>query len=125
MKKIFVIACLLGLTSVILGAAGDHLLEGRLTPNIAERFAVALHYHQLYSIVLLALSLYGMEEARGRVFTVAAGAFLAGTLIFSGSLYLSIFLSLPAFTFGTPVGGITLMAGWIALAAYGLCRVRA
>lgn len=121
---LLIAAALLGLSSVILGAAGDHMLEGLLTPDIQERFDVALRYHQLYSLVLLALGLYQAHEIRGRLFIASGLLFLTGLLIFSGTLYLSIFLALPALTYGTPVGGGMLMAGWLVLAIYGLCRAQ-
>ena len=116
---VFIATCIIGLLSVAMGAAGDHLLEGYLTPEIRERFTVALHYHQLYSAVLLAIGLFAMTTPRGKIFTAAQYLFLFGILIFSGSLYLSIFFAAPVFTFGTPLGGVMLMAGWATLAVYG------
>ena len=106
MKWIVVSAALLGLASVIMGAAGDHLLEGRLTAKATEQLSVALQYHQLYSIILLCVGLYGLTQERQKFLMVICLTFLAGILIFSFSLYLSVFLSLPTLTFGTPVGGI-------------------
>ena len=119
-STLLIAAALLGLSSVMLGAAGDHMLDGLLTPDIRERFDVALRYHQLYSLVLLALGLYQAHEPRGRLFMTSSLLFLTGLLIFSGTLYLSIFLAAPVLTYGTPVGGLMLMGGWLVLAIYGL-----
>jgi uncharacterized membrane protein YgdD (TMEM256/DUF423 family) len=118
MKWVVVSAALLGLASVIMGAAGDHMLEGRLTAQATEQISVALRYHQLYSIVLLCVGLYGLTQERQKFLMAICLTFLAGILIFSFSLYLSVFLSLPILTFGTPVGGILLMAGWGLTAFY-------
>lgn len=102
-----------------MGAAGDHALAHFIAGPVADRWRVALQYHQLYSIVLLALSLYGLSsKASGKLFKFSLAVFLAGTLFFSGSLYLSIFLKLEYLTYLTPVGGSLLMAGWLSLALY-------
>ncbi|MGZ9109234.1 MAG: DUF423 domain-containing protein [Micavibrio sp.] len=119
MKWIVISAALLGLTSVIMGAARDHMLESRLTAQAAEQISVALRYHQLYSVILLCVGLYGLTQESQRFLTAICLTFLTGILIFSGSLYLSVFLFLPILTFGTPVGGILLMAGWLLLATWG------
>lgn len=105
MKSIVIIAALLGFSSVVMGAAGDHLLEANMAADLAERYAVALRYHQLYSVVLLALGFYGFQATRGKLYLMTCAIFIAGTIVFSGSLYLSTFLNLPALTYGTPCGG--------------------
>lgn len=120
MKWIVVIAALLGLSSVIMGAAGDHLLEGHLSARSAEHFAVALRYHQLYSLILLSISLYGLNRDHQKTLMMSCLSFLIGVIIFSGSLYGSVFIALPLLTAGTPVGGILLMGGWLLMAIYGI-----
>jgi uncharacterized membrane protein YgdD (TMEM256/DUF423 family) len=119
MKWLIVSAAFLGLASVIMGAASAHILEDRLTAQATEQVSVALQYHQLYSIILLCVGLYGLTQERQKFLMAICLTFLAGILIFSGSLYLSVFLSLPILTFGTPVGGTLLMAGWLLLAIWG------
>lgn len=120
MKWIVVIAGILGLSSVVMGAASDHLLEGHLSPQAAGQIEVALRYHQLYSLVLLALGLYGVRSRTSGMLKAACLTFLTGVVIFSGSLYLSVFLNVPALTFGTPCGGVLLMIGWGLVAGFGL-----
>lgn len=117
MKWIFPLICLSGFLSVLLGAAGDHLLQSQLSGDISERWDVALRYHQLYSVVLLCLCLYGHAVNQlSRFYTACVMLFLSGLLLFCGSLYLSIFMQMDALTRLTPVGGILLMAGWLLLA---------
>lgn len=119
MKWIVVIAAMLGLSSVIMGAVGDHLLERRLTAQSAEYVAVALRYHQLYSIILLSIALYGLHQENQKILMAASLTFLAGIVIFSGSLYGSAFADLSILTAGTPIGGLLLMTGWILIAVHG------
>lgn len=122
MKWAVIAAAFLGLSSMIMGAASDHILEGRLTAQAVEQIEVALRYHQLYSIAFLCISLYALQQERSKILTAICLAFLSGITIFSGSLYLSVFLSLPILTYGTPLGGVLLMIGWLLLAAWGIRR---
>ena len=120
MKRLFAFAAFLGFTSVIIGATGDHALSGIMDATMTERFDVALRYHQINSVLLLALGLYALARDTGRLFRAACAMLAAGAFIFSLSLYLSIFLSAPLLVCGTPVGGMLLMAGWGLLIVWGL-----
>jgi uncharacterized membrane protein YgdD (TMEM256/DUF423 family) len=111
------LAALTGFLSVALGAAGDHL-AGMIRNQHA--FETALRYNQLYSILLVMLALYAPPPAR--LLDFARAAFMAGTLTFCGSLYALAFTGLAALGMLTPLGGLTLMAGWLLLAAYGIKR---
>ena len=51
-------------------------------------------------------------------------AFVLGTILFSGNLYLRAFTGSTALSFVTPIGGITLMVGWLLLVWYGLKQRR-
>ena len=113
MRLIVVAAAFLGLTSVMLGAVGDHLLMGKLTAETAETFDIALRYHQLYSILIFVMALYGLKELAGTLYRLSCIFFLAGIIIFSGSLYLSLWIDLGPLRFGTPIGGMMIMGGWV------------
>ena len=52
----------------------------------------------------------------GRALRIAGGLLLAGTLLFSGSLYLLVLTGTRALASLTPFGGIAFMLGWLALA---------
>lgn len=119
MKWFLFSASITGFLAVLMGAAGDHALAHFIAGPVVDRWHIALQYHQLYSIVLLALSLYGLSsKASEKLFKFSMAALLAGMLFFSGSLYLSIFLKLEYLTYLTPVGGSLLMVGWVSLALY-------
>ena len=117
MRWIALAGAVLGLTSVMLGAAGDHLLAGKLTPEIAHTFDVALRYHQLYAILIFCMGLYGHKEMPTKIYRLACLLFLAGIVIFSGSLYANLWMDLGQLSLGTPVGGVMLMCGWVLVAA--------
>ena len=116
---VLIIASLLGLTSVLLGAAADHVLDGG-----TKRFAIALHYQELYSVLIAGLGLtLNAVSLNGlyRRLAVTAWFFILGTIIFCGGLYAAD--RLPGAVYAAPVGGFLLMAGWLALAYAALgCR---
>jgi len=106
-------AALLGGAGVALGAFGAHALRARLEPEQLSAWNTGVDYHLLHAVVLLALGLF--SEATGRPVAAAAALFTAGILLFSGSLYV-LTLGGPRWLGPvTPLGGLCLIGGWIAL----------
>lgn len=104
-RMIAAIAALYGLTSVMLGAALDHVIgESDAAIATAER------YQQVYAAVILAVAFAPL----GRMGLVAAWLFIAGLAAFCGSIYAAHLLDIPAALYATPVGGTVLMAAWVA-----------
>jgi len=104
----------LGFLGVALGAFGAHGLEETLARNgTAETWRTAVFYHLVHAVVLFVLA-----ERR----PVATGpwlAFFAGILIFSGSLYILSVTGLKWLGAITPLGGVSLLIGWLWLALKG------
>lgn len=113
MKAIAILGAVLGLTSVIMGAASDHFFAEFITPENAQRLDVALRYHQLYSVLIFCLGLYSLNAHCKPVLKWAGYIFCAGTVLFCGSLYISLFPGFEKATYITPVGGVVLMLGWV------------
>lgn len=109
------IGAALGFLGVAFGAFGAHALRSRLSVEMLAVWKTANEYHLYHA---LALVLVGIIARQGRVpgLDTAAGCFLAGTLIFSGSLYLLALSGERWLGAVTPVGGLLLMAGWGLLA---------
>ncbi len=109
------VSTVLGGTSVILGAFAAHGLEGRVEEKAIEWMRTGSHYQMVHALALLGWALWRAERG-GQTSPFAGWCFLAGTLIFSGTLY--------AMTFGaprwlgaiTPIGGSLLIAAWFAFA---------
>jgi uncharacterized membrane protein YgdD (TMEM256/DUF423 family) len=118
MKILLIIAAFTGFVSVALGAAGDHLATIIRQPHA---FETALRYNQLYSILLVALLLHTLHlpAPLPKPLKTACIAFIAGILIFCGSLYALALTGITALGYLTPAGGILLMAGWLLLVCYG------
>ena len=103
----------LGALAVAAGALGAHALEARLEPAALENWRTAAHYHTVHAIALVLVGLSARRSGRG---AAAGWCFLLGILGFSGSLY-GHCLGGPRFLVHvTPVGGVLLIAGWVALA---------
>lgn len=111
MKWILITAALLGTSSIIIGAALRHI-GNDLDMDVLQ---TALRYHQFHSLALLTLGLYALDKTPSWRLTIAPSLFAIGTIIFSGSLYVSVLYNMPILGYLTPVGGITLIAGWLSL----------
>jgi len=106
-------AGILGLTGVALGAFGAHGLKTALaTTGGLENWKTAVLYQLVHAIALLALA--SRTEPAGRA---VGGWWIAGVVLFSGSLY-ALALGFPAkFIWPvTPLGGLAFLIGWARLA---------
>jgi uncharacterized membrane protein YgdD (TMEM256/DUF423 family) len=101
--------------AVVAGAFGAHGLRGRLSPDMMAVFETAARYHMYHALGLLAVAVVaGRLMGRGAV--LSGWLFVAGTLLFSGSLYL-LALGGPRWLGAvTPLGGLCFIVGWLALA---------
>jgi len=106
------VACVLGFAGVALGAFGAHALASITTPNRLETWATAVDYHLFHTLAILALS--GLFRDKNSVWLQRAlRAFIAGILVFSGSLYALVITDIGVLGAITPVGGVLLLLGWI------------
>jgi uncharacterized membrane protein YgdD (TMEM256/DUF423 family) len=108
-------AAALGALGVALGAFGAHALRGRLAPELLAAWQTGVLYHLVHSVALLALGLFG--SATGRSVLLPAVLWSAGIALFSGSLYLLAGAGQRWAGPLTPVGGLCLIGGWLALLA--------
>ena len=101
----------LGALAVMLGAFGAHGLESRVSdPAQLEWWHTAARYHLLHAVALL-----GVAAHPGRP-KLAGWLFVAGIGVFSGTLYVMGLTGIRWLGAITPIGGLFLIAGWIALA---------
>ncbi|TMW59538.1 hypothetical protein Poli38472_004607 [Pythium oligandrum] len=98
-----------GATAVALGAFGAHGLQTRVKdPKMLKNWETAAHYHLIHSVVLLAAPLSKRPGLTGGLITT-------GTLLFSGSLYTMVLTNERKLGMITPIGGVAIIAGWLAL----------
>lgn len=106
-------AAALGSTAIFLGAFGAHGLADKVSPERLANWNTAATYHLAHAIALLALALF--SKATGRSVMLPASLFTAGIVCFSGSIYLLVLTGQKWLGPITPLGGLAMAAGWIAL----------
>ena len=118
LKKFLIIAAILGAASVLLGAFGAHILKGLLNADTFQTFETAVRY-QFYHVFALLAAAVLFQQFPGKYLVWSCRFFIAGIVLFSGSLYLlTYFLSQGNTNMNwlgivTPFGGISFIAGWI------------
>jgi len=108
-----IVVAVSGAFSVLFGAWLSHAGQ-TLSPDIHARLATALQYQFLHTIVLFGLWLYYRINQQRRVAYISA-MFIAGILLFSGSLYLKTLLQLDVIGKAAPFGGTLFAIAWLAL----------
>ncbi|MEP6881321.1 MAG: DUF423 domain-containing protein [Dokdonella sp.] len=109
-------ACVFAGTAVLAGAFGAHALRDRLGPEAMSIWHTAVEYQFWHALALFGISSLAQSEDRGLRW--ALRSFVAGILLFSGSLY-AIALGAPRLIgLLTPVGGLAFVAGWVCLARF-------
>ena len=106
------IAAISGAITVGLGAFGSHGLRGTVTPEMLQVWRTAVEYQFFHTVSLLACALY--PNARRVVVTM--WLWLAGVVLFSGSLYALVLTGYRVLGMITPLGGVAFIIGWLALA---------
>jgi uncharacterized membrane protein YgdD (TMEM256/DUF423 family) len=114
-RFIFAAGCISACLAVALGAFAAHALKARLAADMLGVFEVGVRYQMYHAFALLALGLALTRWPR-RALVTSGWLFVAGTVLFSGSLY-ALSLSGPSWLgIVTPLGGVAFLAGWLCLA---------
>lgn len=125
MSRVFVIVSgLLGFSAVALGAFGAHGLRSWLGAQAdgvkrLEWWNTAAHYHLTHALAV-ALAAWLVHRGAGSAASVAGWAFVAGTLLFSGSLYAMTVTGQTKLGAVTPIGGLLFLVGWGAIVWAGI-----
>ena len=115
-KKILLVAAILGVTAIILGAFGAHGLKKILTPEMLKVFHTGVEYQFYNTFGLFMTTVLTMLRPYNKKLKVAQLLILIGTLIFSISLYLLTILNLPILGAITPIGGTLQIIAYVLLA---------
>ena len=106
---------------MIAGAFAAHGLQGRLPADMLAVFDTAARYHLMQALALGLVAVVLRDAPRARI---SAWLFLAGIVLFCGSLYGLALTGVRGFGFVTPFGGLAFIGGWLAL-AWAALRYRA
>ena len=116
----FLLGSISGGLAVALGAFGAHALKARLTPDLLTTFETGVRYQMYHALAMLAVALAMTRVPAASLLNAAGWLFVAGTLLFSGSLYLLCFTAKRWLGAITPFGGFAFIVGWVCLALVAL-----
>lgn len=111
----FRLGCVMAALAVALGAFGAHGLKSRVTEDLLVIFETGARYQMYHALALLAVGLALDRWPAGGI-AVAGWLFLAGIVLFSGSLYAMTFTGARWWGAVTPLGGLAFLAGWVVFA---------
>ena len=114
-RAFFIMGAVLAAVGVAAGAFGAHALRGRLPPEMLSVFETGVRYHLIHALGLLLVA-WATTRWPGQAVNAAGWLFLAGTVLFSGSLYALSLSGIRVLGAITPLGGVAFIAGWFALA---------
>jgi uncharacterized membrane protein YgdD (TMEM256/DUF423 family) len=116
MDRLFAtLGALSALLAVGAGAFGAHGLRGSLSSTALTVFETAARYQMYHALGLFAVA-WAATRWPGPLTSWAGWLFVAGTLLFSGSLYVLALSGVRWLGAITPLGGLALLAGWLCLA---------
>lgn len=101
--------------AVAAGAFGAHGLRAHVAPEMLAVFETGARYQMYHALALIAVAWVAGRDA-ARSVRVAGVAFVVGTLLFSGSLYLLALTGIRWLGAITPLGGVAFLVGWGCLA---------
>lgn len=115
MRTLFVIGAILGAVGVAAGAFGAHGLRAQVSPEMLAVFETGVRYHLIHALALLAVA-WASTRWTSAAIRAAGWLFVAGILLFSGSLYVLTLTGIRGLGAITPFGGAAFILGWLLLA---------
>ncbi len=109
------IGALLALLAVALGAFGAHALRATLSQADLATFETGVRYQMYHALALFAVA-WAHTRWPGTMVAASGWLFVAGIMIFSGSLYVLVLTGQRWLGAVTPLGGLAFLAGWALLA---------
>jgi uncharacterized membrane protein YgdD (TMEM256/DUF423 family) len=113
------VSSIFGALAVLIGAFGAHGLKAQLSPEALTVFDTGVKYHFYHTLALWATTIYFIQSNQAKLKTTF-WLFVAGIVLFSGSLYIIATKSIHGLNLGalgilTPIGGLFFIAAWISL----------
>ncbi|MFD1886223.1 DUF423 domain-containing protein [Paenibacillus wenxiniae] len=114
-RTYIMVASILGMLGVAIGAFGSHILEPIIGTRI-EVFKTGVEYHFVHALAILLTAILAGQLGESAMLRWAARLFTIGIIFFSGSLYVLCITGVKVLGAITPIGGVCLIVGWILLA---------
>ena len=117
-----IVGSFLGAISVAFGAYSEHSLKPVITEEQFRFLITAIRYNQIHAIIIIITAIVHINnrEQSLKIMKWVGRTFIAGTICFSFSIYLSVLTGINEITYLTPVGGLTLIFAWILLGIAGI-----
>jgi uncharacterized membrane protein YgdD (TMEM256/DUF423 family) len=115
-RVFFVLGAVSAFLGVAAGAFGAHALKSRVEPDMLVVFEVGVRYQMYHAFALIACA-WAVSKWPGTLVNTSGWLFVAGTIVFSGSLYALSLSGVRWLGAITPLGGFAFLGGWICLAA--------
>lgn len=113
-KMFFLLGSLFAFIAVAAGAFGAHALRQKLNADLLSIFEVGVRYQMYHALALLCVG-FANGMFPHPLISVAGWLFVAGIIIFSGSLYLLALSGIRTWGAITPIGGTLMLIGWLCL----------
>lgn len=116
MTFLLVAGCVFAFLAVAFGAFGAHALRKRLTADALAVFHTGVQYQMYHALALLVVGVMGRIFGMNGLMIAAGWLFIAGIVVFSGSLYTLVLTGVRRLGAITPLGGLCFLLGWLFLA---------
>ncbi len=113
-RLFFALGAGFALIAVITGAFAAHTLKTKLSPDMFTTFEVAVRYQMYHALGLIAVA-WAASQWSSQLITASGWLFVAGIVIFSGSLYILSLTGVRWLGAITPIGGVAFIVGWACL----------
>jgi len=110
------VAALNGFIAVALGAFAAHGLKASLSADMLNTFQTGVQYHMYHALALFGVGVLTLQFPFNGLLRTSGFLFLAGIILFSGSLYALSLSGIRWLGAITPIGGVMFLAGWAVLA---------
>src|SRR5262245_2262347 len=121
-RTFLLIGGVLGFLGIAFGAFGAHALRPRLSAEMLAVFETAVRYqmYHVFAVLIVAAAIGRIGDAR--LLAIAGWCFVAGTVLFSGSLYALALTGVGTLGAITPIGGLLFLIGWACLVVFAVIR---
>lgn len=121
-RKFMAWGAILAMLAVGIGAFGAHMLESRISEDYMKVYETGVQYHMIHALGIIVIALIVGQWGETARLRWAGILLIAGTIIFSGSLYVLSITGIKVLGVITPIGGVSFIAGWLCLAIEAFSR---
>jgi len=123
--RFLLLGALSALIGVGMGAFGAHGLKTVISPEMLAVYQTGVTYQMYHALGLIGIALTNRQAPDSKLLHWAGRLMFSGILLFSGSLYLLVFLNLKWLGMITPIGGVCFLTAWLLITIFAAKNIRA